>query len=101
MRWFTIIHPHEVVDYRRFYWYLRRDDGIRFFARLMGVKLDGGQIHPVYQPVFTVEKESGRYFFEIHFTRWTSYMIVLSRSGLHGTYLDMRKDYGADERQPF
>lgn len=98
MRKFSLILPEKVVEFRRFLWATQRDQRLGFFVRLIGFKVESGEINPIYQPIFTFDKLSKGKYMEIHFSRWTSYVILVNKSGIHGRWFDIRK--GADANEP-
>lgn len=97
MRKFSLILPDTVIEYRRFLWATQRDQQLGLFVRLIGFKVDSGQINPIYQPIFSFDKLSNGRYMEIHFSRWTSYVILINKTGIHGRWFDIRKGVDADE----
>lgn len=93
MQKFSVILPDEVVEYQRFYFSMKIDNVVRLFSRLIGFKISGEEIYPVYQPIFSYEKEKGDLFFEIHFSKWTSLVININKTGCHWKWFDIRKDH--------
>jgi hypothetical protein len=87
----SLIFPDKIVEYRRFFWLTRQNKRLSFLARLIGFKVDGRIVNPVYQPIFTIEKLTTGKYLEVHFSRWTSYVILINKSGIHGKWFDIRK----------
>jgi len=96
MQKFAVIFSDEVVEYQRFYCSMNVDNFSRFFCRLVGFKIKDQTVYPDYQPIFSHEKKENDQFFEIHFTRWTSLVININKTGFHWKWFDIRKEYGGD-----
>jgi hypothetical protein len=98
MRKFSLILPDKVDEFKRFFWATQREQRLGLLVWLIGIKVGGREISTVYQPVFTFEKLSDGVYLEIHFSRWSSYVILINKSGFHGRWFDIRK--GSDKDIP-
>jgi len=95
MNKFSLILPDQVVDYRRFYFSLKDDTSTRLLCRLVGIRVKNSEIFPVYQPTFSYEKYQGEHYYEVHFSRWKSFIIKINKTGINGKWLNI-KDQGKD-----
>jgi hypothetical protein len=87
-----IIDNVGVEEYDRFLWHMEMDGIHRLFSRLVGFQVNNDGIFPVYQPALSVESRAGQLFIEIHWSRYTSRVLLFDRNGIHSQKYDVRED---------
>jgi len=93
MREFVVVLPDEVIKYKHFFWQIKKDGVMRICLKLTGMIVSEEGLKPMYQPLFSVEKRLGEFYFEMHLSRWASLIFLFDRQGIHAKYYDFRKDF--------